>query len=350
MRRHALPALLALFSSSALTACGDGRHFEHEPVEALPSETPSGNGPGASSGSEAPQAPVVLARGLSVDEVVDNGLRLEVHALQWGDDGAIELLMGATDSARDAAVVGIGAASLEFAEDGVDLGPEALFTVERERALHVALVLDTSKSMVEAGADAALRDAARGLVDALPPSTRLAVVPFATRYETRVPFTSDKAQVLDALETLVPPLDRSGQFTNLWGALVHASDALGGAAEASTGGRAVVVFTDGQDNVAEASTDEAAAHLQAAGATLYAVGLGERLDRDALTSLSGAQRFAETTDPQALGGLFDDIGARLSELARIRYITPKQSGEHVLDVKVSDGPRSARLRLRFDLG
>lgn len=349
MRRHTLHGLLALMTSSTLTACGDGRHFEHEPVEA-PQSAASPAAASGSSGAEATQAPAVVARGLSVDEVIDNGLRLEVQALQWGDEGAIELLLGAADSTRDDAVVGISAGQLEFGEDGVDLGTEALFTVERERALHVALVLDTSKSMVEAGADAALRDAARGLVDALPPLSRIAVVPFATRYETRVGFTSDKAEVLDALESLSPPLDRSGQFTNLWGAMVHAADALEGAAEASPGGRAVVVFTDGQDNVAEASTEDAAAQLQAAGATLYAVGLGEHLDRDALKALSGAQRFAETTDPQALGGLFDDIGARLSELARIRYITPKQSGEHVLDVKVSDGPRSARLRLRFDLG
>ncbi len=352
MKRSALRTQLiaALLSLSGLVgACGDGRHFEHEPAE-------SGSGATGALPDPTSTEPATRVRGpgLEVVEVISEGLTLEVYALDWTSEGEVEFVLGATDTDTRAPLGGLAAEHFSFTEDEVPLGAEALFSVERERALHVALVLDVSRSMLDAGADAALREGARALVETLPAGVEVALVPFATRYETRLPFTGDVGQVLDAIETLVPPADRAGQFTNLWGAIEHAAALLTGTLretpDASAGGRVVVAFTDGRDNVAESAPERSAERLRAAGATLYAVGLGESLDREALQSLAGAERFAETTSPGALSGLFRDIGARLGELARVRYTTPKQSGAHELVLEVRDGQRGARLKIRFDLG
>ncbi len=342
--------IAALVSVSGLMgACGDGRHFEHEPAEGATGSSPDRPAPST-------DAPAARTRGpgLEVVEVISEGLTLEVHALDWTTDGALEFVLGATDTETRAPLGGLAAEHFSFTEDEVPLGAEALFSVERERALHVALVLDVSRSMLDAGADAALREGARALVESLPAGVEVALVPFATRYETRLEFTGDVGQVLDAVETLVPPADRAGQFTNLWGAIEHAAALLTGtlreSPDASAGGRVVVAFTDGRDNVAESAPERSAERLRAAGASLYAVGLGESLDREALQTLAGEGRYAETTSPGALSGLFRDIGARLGELARVRYTTPKQSGAHELVLEVRDGPRGARLKIRFDLG
>jgi hypothetical protein len=332
----------------ALGACGDGRHFARDD-ETVTETEPAGpaRSPGSGTGSRA-----AASQGLEVVDVWGEGLDLEISGLRWGEAGEIELLLGAVDPEARRPVEGLDGRSFRFAEDGRDLGSEVLFDVSKEQNLRVALVLDLSRSMVDAEAVEPLQTAARGLLDALPNGTRVGLVQFATEFDLVRDFTSDLSLVAADIEGLAPAPDRAGRFTNLWGALGYAGTLFEDATDAVEGeGRVVVAFTDGRDNVAASDADTARAALAEVGALVYAVGLGTELDRDELAGLTGETRFAETTEPRALGPIFDDIGRRLGQLMRLRYVTPKAHGAHTLSVTLEapEGRRRGGFTVAFDL-
>lgn len=338
-----------MFTALALGACGDGRHFARDD-ETGPSEVTE-NGP-AHSATGGPSGTAASAAGLELVDVWGEGLELEVTGLRWGETGEIEFLVGAADPESRRPVEGLDGRAFAFAEDGRDLGTEVLFDVSKEQNLRVALVLDLSRSMVAADAVEPLQAAARGLLDALPNGTRVGLVQFASEYDLVRDFTSDLSLLATDIEALAPAMDRTGQFTNLWGALGYAGSLFEEAADAAEGeGRVVVAFTDGRDNVAESDAADARARLAEAGALVYAVGLGTELDRAELGELAGPSRFAETTEPRALGPIFDDIGRRLGQMMRVRYVTPKVRGAHTLDVTLAtaDGRRRGGFKVAFDL-
>ncbi len=320
------PCLVA----TLLFGCGDGRHFDDERSTSDPG---GGSGGASTASSDTPAG--VTGGNLEMGQTWGEGLQVEVSGLRWSDTGEIELLLGAVDPVTHTAVGALGDDAFSFAEDGQGLGAEVLFDVQREQNLRVAVVLDLSRSMSASNAVEPLQQAARGLMDAVPSGSKLALVRFATTYELVQDFTGDLAALSSDVEALTPNEDRTGQFTNLWGALTYAGSLFDGGTAGE--GRVVVAFTDGRDNVAEADAAAAKAALTEAGALVYAVGLGQELDRDALKALAGETRYAETARPAALGPLFNDIGQRLGQLVRLHYTTPKMHGQHTLAVTVDAG-------------
>lgn len=337
---------VTVLGATALAACGDGRHFERDADPAR--SEPGGAGTGAAPGGGATE---VAGGRLELGEVWGEGMNVEISGLRWAGDGEIELLLGTVDPDTHAPIEGVDGRNFAFAEDGQDLGAEVLYEVSREQNLRVALVLDLSRSMLASNAVEPLQGAARGLLDALPSGSKVALVQFATGYELVQDFTGDMASLADDIESLSPAEDRTGQFTNLWGALGYAGSLFGDGEDAAGQGRVVVAFTDGRDNVAESDAVAARSALTESGALVYAVGLGAELDRDGLSSLAGESRYAETTRPQALGPIFNDIGRRLGQLVRLKYTTPKVHGQHTLTVTLAsaDGRRRAGFDIAFGL-
>ena len=115
----------------------------------------------------------------------------------------------------------------------------------------VVLLVDVSRSMgVEDAVPnrlAAAVEAAESLVNALArdANTRVAVVAFAGRGVVRCPLTENLGAVLDALHRLRPGAVRPAG-TDLGAALDKAREALG--PEQHAEGRAIVVFSDGEDH------------------------------------------------------------------------------------------------------
>ena len=115
----------------------------------------------------------------------------------------------------------------------------------------VVLMVDVSRSMgVEDAVPnrlAAAVEAAESLVNALAreATNRVAVVAFAGRGVLRCPLTENLGAVLDALHRLRPGAVRPGG-TDLGAALDAAREAFG--PEEHAEGRAIVVFSDGEDH------------------------------------------------------------------------------------------------------
>ncbi|MSP71172.1 MAG: VWA domain-containing protein [Myxococcales bacterium] len=341
-----------LLCAAAVTACGDGMHFEaergHSPTNATPAEageiptTPRADTPVTGTPDLGEGGAIRVTRRWS------EGLALEVGAPRFVARGEIELQLEVLDPRTGRPLDGFGAEHLRFSENGQDLGAETLFDIGRAQALEVVLVLDLSQSMAAAGAVDPLRRAAQTLVDALPAGARLGVVEFATEARTTQVLTTDTGELKNALEAATPPEDRAGRFTNLWGAVKQATTLFSETTEPPA--RVVFVFSDGRDNVAEIEFEAAKSAVVNAGAMVYAVGLGAELDADALTELAGTTRYTETTDPDALTSLFADVGARIGEVLTVRYTTPKAHGTHLLGVQVTEGSRAAGFDVEFTLG
>lgn len=333
-----LPLALA-----TLVACGDGRH-----IEGLGEDT-ADPGHAGSVGSGSGDRTKRDAEGLTLGTPWSDGFDVQVDGLSWTGDQGIEVFVGVSDETTGEPVRGFNADHFTFQEDGVDLGPEVLFDVRREQALQVAIVLDLSASIREAGATEAVKDAARALVQGLPTGTRFALIRFSTGHDLVLPFTTDAQAVLDAIETLGAMDGRDGRFTNLWGALERAASVLGDASETGREGRAVVAFTDGRDNVAESDPQKVRQALGQHGALVYAVGLGEQVDADALRTLAGDARFITAMDPSDLEPVFNDIATRLGELLRVTWYSPKFSGRHTLSVTVGRDGKRAGFDIVFEL-
>lgn len=280
-----------------------------------------------------------------LDDVWGEGVEIDVEELRWAAEGELLFRVGLTDPSTGEPVPA-DARHFRFAEDDVPLGAEALFDVQRAKDLRVVLVLDLSRSILEADALEPLRTAARALVESLPREARVSIVGFATDHDLLVDFTADAAEVLDVIDRLRPAEGTAGRFTNLWGAVRFAADHLTTERE---GSRAIVVFSDGRDNVAEADLRTALDVVDLVDATVYAVGLGADVDTDGLARLAGGDRVTMTSDPAALAEVFGDIGSRLGEWLTVSYVTPKRRGSHSLDVKIEVERGAAGFRATFSL-
>ncbi len=106
---------------------------------------------------------------------------------------------------------------------------------------YIALVLDASGSM--GGAADSMRQAAIQAINDAPEEARFAVVRFNQNIDTLQPFTEDRNRAINAIGE-VQPIPNSG--TCLYDAAYTAIRLVG---EAPPGRRAIILFTDGQDEV-----------------------------------------------------------------------------------------------------
>jgi Ca-activated chloride channel family protein len=140
----------------------------------------------------------------------------------------------------------------------------------------VVLLVDVSRSMAVEDAVpnrlAAATEAAESLVTALArePANRVAVVAFAGRGVLRCPLTENLGAVLEALRRLRPGTVRPGG-TDLGAALDTARDAFG--PEEHAEGRAIVVFSDGEDHLDRWSSR--LERLREEGIVVHAVAIGD---------------------------------------------------------------------------
>jgi Ca-activated chloride channel family protein len=182
-----------------------------------------------------------------------------------------------------------------------------LETVNR-KGLDVVIAVDTSQSM--AARDVApdrlglARHAAASLVDRLG-GDRIALVTFAGEASLACPLTLDQEAVkilLDALDVEVVPV----AGTALGDALRVAMQAFGPAAPGgATRGRALVLFTDGEDH--EGGVEEMARSLENTGVSLYAVGCGtQRGAPIPVASADGASEYKKDSENRIVTTRLDE--------------------------------------------
>ncbi|HSQ37240.1 MAG TPA: VWA domain-containing protein, partial [Acidimicrobiia bacterium] len=133
-----------------------------------------------------------------------------------------------------------------------------------DQPLEVLLVVDTSGSMSGAPL-AAAKEAAAGFLEALPPTTRTAVMGFAASPGQAGEFSEDPADARAALNRL-----QAGGETALYDAVLAALDAFDAAGE---GRPFIVLLSDGGDTASTVTLADAVDRLSASDVRFYAVEL-----------------------------------------------------------------------------
>ena len=204
--------------------------------------------------------------------------RIVLSRVDPSDLPTVRLVASVVD-ANGKAVPGLRPQDLQVREGAVV--PQANVTLaSMVSPVALALVIDTSGSMAgQPLADA--KTAVSTMVGSLGAIDQVAILSFNASVRVVQPLTSDKTRALAAVGSMV-----AGGDTAIYDAAQSAADLLEAADPKAR--RAVILLTDGLDTASRSSRQSAAARLGRSGFPLYAIGLGNGIDRGTLDALSTA--------------------------------------------------------------
>jgi len=215
------------------------------------------------------------------------------------------------------------AQDLEIVEDDVAQSIEAF--QEANTPISIALTLDGSGSIRPALES--LKDAARTFVASLRPSDPLALVEFADSVVVSHMLSKNRQTSIDAINA-----HKAAGGTALWDALTDSMALL----DREQGRKAVVVVTDGRDEDnagtkpgSTHSLDDVLARLGESQTAIYTIGLGAKVDRDALQRIADASGGAAYF-PADVSTLPDEYRRVLDDLRR-RYLVTYTSTNSARD-------------------
>jgi Ca-activated chloride channel homolog len=210
-------------------------------------------------------------------------------------------------------------------------------------ALSCAILLDTTGSMREALPR--VKNSIVKLIDELEPSDSVAIYTFDEQLTVRQDFTTDK----DAAKRAVLHTRAQGN-TALFDALAEASEELA----KRRGKKALIVFTDGDDNSSLLTASGAVGHAKKMGIPLYSIAEGEATHSPelgkVLTELSektgGA--FYRVKKADDFAEVFQTIASNLRHLYLMSYKPPGDGADgrwRKIDIQVR-GVQNYRLRAK----
>ena len=229
----------------------------------------------------------------------------------------------------------------------------------------VMLLLDLSGSVIN-GDLGQLKAAAREFViDVMQAdessSTRVGIWWFdgADILHPLIDFTNNPVALQQSIESINPGMSHDNS-TDLFGAVMKASDLAAAEVQSSEiqgfqAAASIIVFTDGTDQAARYSKEEAYAKIDNAGEQInyYTIGLGNEIDTDVLKRV-GANSSVFAEDPATLTAKFEEIAQLIYDETNsfylFEYCTPKRDGSGVNDliIKVAEDNRRGEKATMFD--
>lgn len=213
--------------------------------------------------------------------------------------------------------------------------------------LELVAALDVSSSMRDS--IGTVKQAAKRFLTELSPSDQVTILAFNENIFTPARRATDPA-------TRVRAVDRLAAWggTALYDAVIRAIEILGRQA----GRRAVVLFSDGDDQSSHAALDAAVRTTEASDATIYAIGLGRAVRAPALqklleriASVSGGRAFF-SDEVSRLDGMFGEILEDLRHQYLLSYPAPDNRRDdewHTIRVEVAGGRHTVRARQGYRL-
>ena len=237
-------------------------------------------------------------------------------------------------------VSGLKPSDFQISEDGV---PQKISSFSAERTpLELVTAIDVSGSVTDALPD--MKKAATRFLGGLEARDQATVVGFNDSIYTLVRRSTDQAMRERAIGRL-----RAWGGTALYDAIIHSIDTLA----RQTGRRAIVLFTDGEDQNSHAPMATAIAKVEASDAMIYVVGQGRAVHSKDLQKVlhriattSGGRAFFSNT-PQKLDEAFAEILDDLHHQYLISYPAPDDQRDgkwHSITVKAGGGKYKVRAR------
>lgn len=237
-------------------------------------------------------------------------------------------------------VDGLSADRFQVRDNGA---PQPLSAFEASQAnLSCAILLDTTGSM--AAALSAVKNGVLKMVDQFRENDVVAVYSFSGSLRMLQDFTADK----DAVKRAVLRT-RAGGGTALFDSLSKLAANL----MRRNGKKAIVVFTDGQDNLSLLNAGAAVSRAKKAGIPVYAVAEGEALRSPAL--LKQLEELARHTGGRAyrirksgdITTVFQDISNELKHTYMLAYKAPPAADREWRTIQVSvSGLKDYKVRSR----
>jgi Ca-activated chloride channel family protein len=232
--------------------------------------------------------------------------------------------------------------------DIVDAGvarPVAHFEAGSDADARLAVLVDSSGSMVIGAKPARTRLAADLLFTGLRPADAVTVFSFDSDLRRLTPYTASSDLLRAAVSKVVPYGN-----TCLYDAIVATAQSV---REDAPRARAVVLLTDGLDTASEHSADDAASAATRLDLPIYVIGVGGLAGQGgaeiADTGMADLARrtggFAgDATSPAQLSGLTRTILDELHHQYVVAFAAGSQPGWHPLQVRVRHGRVNARSR------
>ena len=236
---------------------------------------------------------------------------------------------------------GLSRDRFQILEDG---NPQPIATFETNvEKLSCAILLDTTGSMT--ATLPRVKNAVTRLIDALGPNDVVAIYSFDRQATLRQDFTPDKAAAKRAVLRL-----RAEGETALFDSISQVAQEVAG----QPGKKALVIFTDGDDNSSLLNSSAAVVRAQNLGIPLYTIAEGEALQAPHLKKL--LKQLSESTGGLAyeakkandIEGIFHEISRDLQHQYLISYKPPPGNGPgkwRKIDVSIS-GVRDYRIRAK----
>jgi Ca-activated chloride channel family protein len=236
-------------------------------------------------------------------------------------------------------VPGLTARDFEVFDDGK---PRAISDFRQDSAaLSVALLFDVSGSMQ--GQLAQARETASLVLGSLGPRDEAAVFRFDTRLEEARPFTEGQKTLPLSMTTVVP-----FGATSLHDAIAKTAER---AATRDGRRRAVVVFTDGNDNASRMTPSEVSGIASAIDVPVYIVGVVSALDDPASETAAASSEHSPLTGALAnlatwTGGQAFVVSSAAQRMVVARQIVDEMRHQYLIAIESSAVPGWHRLTLR----
>jgi VWFA-related protein len=242
-------------------------------------------------------------------------------------------------------VRGLPKSAFHVFEDGKE---QAISHFESENVpLDLLVALDISASMTPAITK--LKQAATTFLEAIPQRDKVTLLAFNDSIFTLARGATDPVDRVKAIDRVAP-----WGATTLYDVIIRGVDLLG----RQSGRKAMIVFTDGEDEGSRAPLEEVERRLEASDVTLYLIGQGRGTSMDRLKKIM--VQLAQPTGGRALFmEKIDDLraafGELLDELANQYLLGYAPAGNrqddvlHHLKVEV-DGHRNVRARQTYRTG
>jgi Ca-activated chloride channel family protein len=230
---------------------------------------------------------------------------------------------------------------LRIFEDG---RPQKLehFSSSTDSRARILLLMDASGSMNGALKSTSTRMAAVQILAALQAQDEAALAAFDNKYWGVVRFTTDRQQILKAMDEIEPY-----GSTALHDALEQAARDLSSHGE---GRRAVVVITDGVDTSSQRTADQAIATSRALDVPIYALAVLSPLDDPASERFTGSERPAEATAGSRLlaryAGLSGGASFAVSDFPALKKAAGRIASELKFQYRLGYDPPPGPARFR----
>lgn len=219
--------------------------------------------------------------------------------------------------------IGVDPSQIQISENGQVMKADETGGKGEIGTLTTLLVIDTSGSMREDGKLDTAKAAAKAYVDQMRPGDQAGLLAFNTKVTYVQPITADHAALTAAINSLNAQND-----TAMYDALSQGAKTL----KDVPGRKAIIVLTDGLDNISKVSADQVVKAIGPSGLSISTIGLGDPgklginsgLDEAGLRTLADRAGgvYGYANDPDALQALYERYARALQSEYRLTYTSP----------------------------